>query len=108
MKLSAGERFRLPDEQKLWRVLSGKVEVYAVTRKNTSFRQMFLTEVAEGEAAFPPCDEFNQIDMLLYATEDTEVEEVPFEKMAAAELVPLMRKWFASLMFLPWVRLMAD
>lgn len=108
INLSAGERFRLPDEPKLWRVAAGKVEVYAVTRKNISFRQIFLTELNVNETAFPPMDEFGEIDFLLYASEDTSVEEISFDDMTAEELWPLMKAWFSRLLLLPWVRLMAD
>ena len=45
MKLMAGERFRLSDENKYIRMISGRLEVYAVTRKNVSFRQIFLMEL---------------------------------------------------------------
>ncbi|WP_051650297.1 NHLP bacteriocin export ABC transporter permease/ATPase subunit [Selenomonas sp. AB3002] len=108
INLVAGERFRLPDEPKLWRVAAGKVEVYAVTRKNISFRQIFLTELSTGEAAFPPLDEFGEIDFLLYGAEDTSLEEIPFDNMTAEELHPLMKVWFSHLLLLSWVRLMAD
>ncbi|MBR3458844.1 MAG: hypothetical protein IKH16_11950 [Selenomonadaceae bacterium] len=72
MRLEAGTRFRIPDDSTYIEVVSGKVEVYAVTRKNISFRQIFLMELAEGAAAFPPMDEFEQIDILLYAIGDAE------------------------------------
>ncbi len=53
MKLIAGERFRLHDDNTYIKLVSGKLEAYAVTRKKQSFRQIFLTEVAPGQAAFP-------------------------------------------------------
>ena len=53
MKLFAGERFLLQDENKYVKAVSGKMEAYAVTRKKQSFRQIFLTELAPGQAAFP-------------------------------------------------------
>ena len=108
INLSAGERLRLPDELKFWRVTAGKVEVYAVTRENISFRQIFLTELNMNEAVFPPLDEFCQIDFQLYGTEESALEEVAFEDMTAAALQPLMQAWFSHLLLLPWVRLMAD
>lgn len=39
--LKAGERLRLPDGERLALIESGKVEVYAVTRADGSFRQQF-------------------------------------------------------------------
>lgn len=108
MKLSAGERFRLLDEKKFIKVTSGKVEVYAVTRKKLSYRQIFLTELTAGGAVFPSMDEFETIDVSLYAVEDSECEEVAFAGADAASVAPLMRQWFAELIRLPWLRLMAD
>ena len=75
MKLIAGERFRLHDDNTYIKLVSGKLEAYAVTRKKQSFRQIFLTEVAPGQAAFPSMDEFEQIDVLVYAVEDSELTE---------------------------------
>ena len=60
ISLAAGDRFRLEDGARLARVESGKIEVYAVTRAEGSFRQQFLCELTTGEAAFPSLDEFEQ------------------------------------------------
>ena len=76
MKLLAGERFTLQDENKFVRVISGIFEVYAVTRKKKSFRQNFLTKISKGDAAFHSMDEFGYIDFLIYAVQDSEVEIV--------------------------------
>ena len=108
MKLMAGERFLLQDENKYIKAVSGRMEAYAVTRKKQSFRQIFLTELAPGEAAFPSMDEFEQIDVLVYAVEDSELAEISLDGTAAEELLPLMRRWFAALVSLPWLRLLAD
>ena len=108
MQLAAGERFRLPEKKAFIKILKGKAEVYAVTRKNISYRQIFLAELSAGDAAFPPMDEFEQIDVLVYAESDAEIEEIPFSEMDAETLAPLMRQWFAALVRLPWLRLLAD
>ena len=108
MKLIAGERFRLHDDNSFIKLVSGKLEAYAVTRKKQSFRQIFLTELAPGQAAFPSMDEFEQIDVLVYAVEDSELTETAFAETTAQELMPLMRQWFAALVSLPWLRLLAD
>ena len=108
MKLIAGERFRLHDDNSYIKLVSGKLEAYAVTRKKQSFRQIFLTELAPGQAAFPSMDEFEQIDVLVYAVEDSELAETSLAETAAEELLPLMRQWFAALVSLPWLRLLAD
>ena len=108
MKLIAGERFRLRDENSYIKLVSGKLEAYAVTRKKQSFRQIFLTELAPGQAAFPSMDEFEQIEILVYAVEDSELIETAFDETTAKELMPLMRQWFAALISLPWLRLLAD
>ena len=97
MKLVAGERFRLPEEDKYIKVISGKLEAYAVTRRQTSYRQIFLMELGPGEAAFPSMDEFEQIDVQVYAVEDSELEECVFDGADPAQLAPLMRNWFTVL-----------
>ena len=108
MKLLAGERFRLSDETKFIKVTSGKVEAYAVTKKKISFRQIFLMELTAGEAAFPSLDEFETIDVSLYAVEDSEFEEISFDDVDAETLASMMRRWFVQLIKLPWMRLLAD
>ena len=56
----------------------GKVEVYAVRRKKTSFRRIFLMELALWETVFPPMDEFEQIDIFVHAVEDAELWKLMF------------------------------
>ena len=89
-------------------VKSGKIEVYAVTRDKGSFRQQFLAEFSTGGAAFPALDEFETIDTLIYAEEDTQLEIIPFDAIELYELQRLMREWFAELVKLSWMTLMAD
>lgn len=106
--LKAGERFRLEDGERLALIESGKVEVYAVTRSEGSFRQQFLVELTAGEAAFPSLDEFEQTETLIYAAEDTQIKILTFDEVAPDALKNFMRNWFAELIKLPWLRLLAD
>ncbi len=106
--LTAGERLRLEDGERLALVESGKVEVYAVTRAESSFRQQFLVELTTGGAAFPSLDEFEQTETYLYAAEDSRIKILTFDEVSPAELETLMRRWFAELIKLPWLRLLAD
>ena len=93
MKLSAGERYSLTDEKSYIVLTSGKAEVYAVTQQQDSFRQMFLTELAPGEAAFPSLDEFGMVDVVIYAVEDAELDLSPLADGEPASLAPMMRQW---------------
>ena len=108
MKLVAGKRFRIPDDNTYIEVVSGKVEVYAVTRKKISFRRIFLMELGPGRTAFPPMDEFEQIDILIHAVEDAELEPCPMAEADVSALRSQMKQWFASLLELSWLRLLAD
>ena len=106
--LTAGERFRLEDGERLALIDSGKVEVYAVTRADGSFRQQFLVELTAGGAAFPSLDEFEQTETLLYAVEDSQIKIFAFKEVSPDELKIFMRSWFAELIKLSWLELLAD
>ena len=106
--LSAGERFRLEDGERLALIEAGKVEVYAVTRSAGSFRQQFLVELAANGAAFPALDEFEQTETLLYAVEDSQIKICLFEEISPSKLKGFMQCWFAELIKLSWLRLLAD
>ena len=108
MKLSAGERYPLTDEKMYIVLTSGEAEVYAVTKQQDSFRQMFLTELSPGEAAFPSMDEFGMVDVVVYAVEDAELDLLPLADGEPASLAPMMKQWFGRLVELPWLRLLAD
>lgn len=109
MKLVAGERLRLTENHTFAVLLSGQLEIYAVTKGKDSFRQMFLLELAENEAAFPALDDDGQIDISLYAVEDSEVELLPMRDCPAPRLRELMQNWFFRLvMCVPKLRLLAD
>lgn len=106
--LTAGDRFKLEDGARLALVEAGKIEVYAVTRAEGSFRQQFLCELAAGEAAFPSLDEFKQTETQIYAVEDSRIKILTFEEVERDQLKILMRKWFAELIKLSWLSLLAD
>ncbi|MBR1858629.1 MAG: hypothetical protein IJ797_03955, partial [Selenomonadaceae bacterium] len=108
MKLVAGQRFRLTDENKFVFVKSGFAEVYAITRDVESFRQLFLMELFANDAAYPSMDEFEQIDVVIYAVEDTEIELIDLKKVPPLYQANLMRRWFSELIKLSWLRVMAD
>ncbi len=109
-KLFAGERFLLTDDTGFWRIVFGRVEVYATTRtgEDISFHQCYLIDRAQGEAVFPALDEFREIRMQIYALEDAELEFVPWQQPELGELRLLMEGWFASLIRINWLRLLAD
>jgi ATP-binding cassette subfamily C protein len=108
MKLLAGQRFKLHDEDKFIRLKSGAAEVYAVTHLKESFRQIFLMELPINGAAYPSLDEFEQIDIQIYAVQDSELEILSFKEIEPLEQVNLMRAWFKNLIKLSWLRLLAD
>ncbi len=108
MKLNAGERLELNKENSFVRVLSGRLEAYADTAGDVSFRQFYLMTVGEGDAAFPALDEFKEIQVVLCAVEDAELEEPAFDGETPEVLKPLMETWFKNLGEIPWLRLLAD
>ena len=107
MRLQAGERLSW-EESKFLRVVSGKLEVYAFSKGTGSFRQLFLMECLDGEAAYSALDEFKRIGIQIYAVSDAEVEILPLEVCDTAESIRLMGAWFRKLSKLDWVRRMAN
>ncbi|MBQ9480204.1 MAG: hypothetical protein IJU71_11720, partial [Selenomonadaceae bacterium] len=80
----------------------------AVTRDASSFRQIFLRDIRSGDAAFPSLDDFDVIDIILYCTEDAELELISIDQCEPDELKSLMRNWFGGLIELPWLKFLAD
>ena len=107
-ELTAGDRFVLEDGERFALVESGKVEVYAVTRASGSFRQQFLAELKTGNAAFPSLDEFDQTETQLHAVENSRIQIFEFNEVLPVNLKIFMRNWFAELINLPWLALLAD
>lgn len=107
MKLLAGERYALEEKDTAYLLTSGQAEAYAVMAGGG--RRLFLMELAPGAAAFPSMDEFEEITVEIYAASDVELTEIPLsEDESAANLMPLMLRWFRELVNLPWLRLIAD
>ena len=107
MELQAGKRWQLTDENSFLILKSGQVEVYAVTREGRDFRQSYLLTLAAGEAVFPAMDEFEEIDILIYAVKDSVLEEKCILAMEPQELQPLMQHWFKALRELHWLKRLA-
>ena len=108
MRLTAGQRYRLTEPDSFALIRSGKLEAYAVTQRKASFRQIFLMTLEQNTAAYPSMDEFGQIDVMLYAVEDSEIEMLDFSALDPQQNYQLMSRWFAELIKLPWLRLLAD
>ena len=108
MRLLAGQRFQLHAENQFVRLKSGAAEVYAMTHFEESFRQIFLMELPINAAAYPSLDEFEQIDIQIYAVQDSELEILSFDEVPTLEQASLMRAWFGNLIKLSWLRLLAD
>lgn len=107
MELQAGKRWQLTHEDGFLMLASGQVEVYAVTQDKEEFRQSYLLTLDAGNAIFPAMDEFEEIDILIYAVKDSVLEEKSFLDMNPQELQPLMREWFKALGELPWLKRLA-
>ena len=103
MKLAAGSRYRLTDGDTFAELQKGKLEIYAVTSQENPFHQTYLIEIEPGGAAFPSMDEFEEIEIMLYAVEDSEITEKSFENTPVSVLFPLMRAWFQKLITVRWL-----
>ena len=108
MKLLTGQRLRLESNETFARLISGRVEAYAITRDASSFRQIYLCDVQAGDAAFPSLDDFDLIDIILHCTEDADIELIELDQCADDELKSLLKGWFAKLIELPWLKFLAD
>ncbi|MBR1860052.1 MAG: hypothetical protein IJ797_11220, partial [Selenomonadaceae bacterium] len=109
MKLFAGQRLTLEDDEKFLLVKSGKVEVYAVAGDEVSFRQFFMMSVEVGEAVFPAMDDLTGIKISIYAVEDVEITINNFSTQEEESLKKLMRQWFKSAPEkMSWLQLLAD
>ena len=114
-KLFAGQRLLLEDDEALLRLVSGQVEIYAVTGQQEnatdealSFRQCYLMDIGAGEMAFPAMDEFGEIFIQVYATEDTEYTLLPYDEAGREDFCAGAAAWLRRLVDIPWLRLLAD
>lgn len=112
MQVTAGQSLTLKEKTKFARVIAGKVEVYAATDYSADekipFSQMFLMELNLGEAAYPSLDEFEQVKIIIKASDKAEVELLNFDEIAPQEQIVLMRAWFSRLVELPTFKFLAD
>jgi ATP-binding cassette subfamily C protein len=107
MELIAGKRYPLDDSAGFIKVVAGKIEAYAVTANKASFRQSFLMNIEAGQAAFPAIDN-KRIKVIIYAVEDSEVEEVRFDSQSVDNLKHQMELWLKNLTDVPWLSTLAD
>ena len=107
-KIFSGGRFTLSDETKFAKIISGSVEVYAVTKDEENFHQSYLMTRAAGETVFPALDDFEVIEISIYALEDSEFELLPFTFLSDDDLKIFAQNWFKNLVELSWMKLLAD
>ena len=109
MQLMAGQRIVIEDENKFLLLHSGKIEVYAVTDNEESFRQFYMMTVDVGEAVFPAMDDFGKIKISVYPVEDSDLQVHYLAQHSPNELQALMKKWFKNaLENMSWLQLVAD
>ena len=107
MKLLAGQRYSLDDSLSFIQVVTGKLEAYAVTTDKASFRQSFLMNIEPGQAAFPAIDN-KRIKVILFAVEDSDIENKIFDSLSVDNLKKLMKFWFKNLTTISWLGSLAD
>ena len=108
MELQAGKRWRLKNEDEYLLVQQGVVEVYAVTASQESYRQEYLFPLKAGQAVFPAFDEFGEIDILIYALEDCQLQVEKLANSSKETLYLQMQEWFKQLSCIKWVKSLAD
>lgn len=118
IQLNIGERLTFSETCAACRILSGRVEVYAVDLTAGGSR-MFLRPKVEGQAVFALRDEFQTVELSLLVQEPVELVLYSYsdlQKLCAGEtdsegltvdgLKTLMREWFFDLLQVEWVRFM--
>lgn len=108
MELQAGKRWRLKNEDEYLLVQQGVVEVYAVTASQESYRQEYLFPLKAGQAVFPAFDEFEEIDILIYALEDCQLQVEKLANSSKETLHLQMQEWFKQLSGIRWIKSLAD
>lgn len=108
MELQAGKRWRLKKEDEYLLVQQGVVEVYAVTASQESYRQEYLFPLKAGQAVFPAFDEFGEIDILIYALEDCQLQVEKLANSSKETLYLQMQEWFKQLSGIRWIKSLAD
>ncbi|MBQ0066734.1 MAG: hypothetical protein KBS60_00900, partial [Phascolarctobacterium sp.] len=118
LQLNIGERFDLSEERKVCRIISGKVEVYAVAKESKE-RLYLRTKVAD-QFVFAFCDEFAMTEASLLIQEPTEIivyNRNAIDKICngvqdetGLDILTLrrgMQEWFLDLMQLEWLNYFA-
>lgn len=111
MTFASGQRLPLEQYGAAAVVVSGAIDVYAATRDGKE--RMFLLERRQGQFAFALYDEFQKLEIFLYAKDEVELAVYSAADVAenclgdAAVLRAGMRDWFKSLLVLPWLRYFA-
>ena len=108
LNCEAGERYTLAGEDDFLLLTKGKIEAYVVTRSKEDFRQEYLMTLNPGEAVFPACDEFEKIDILIYAVEPSELEVIHFREGEPEKMRPLMENWLKRTLEAPSLEAMLD
>ncbi|WP_295917216.1 NHLP bacteriocin export ABC transporter permease/ATPase subunit [uncultured Anaerovibrio sp.] len=108
MELQAGKRWRLKNADEYLLLQRGAIEVYAVTAGQESYRQEYLFALKAGQAVFPAFDEFEEIDILIYALEDCQLQVEKLANSSKENLYPQMQEWFKQLSCIRWVKSLAD
>ncbi|HAF31688.1 MAG TPA: NHLP bacteriocin export ABC transporter permease/ATPase subunit [Anaerovibrio sp.] len=108
MELQAGKRWRLKNADEYLLLQRGVIEVYAVTAGQESYRQEYLFALKAGQAVFPAFDEFEEIDILIYALEDCQLQVEKLANSSKENLYPQMQEWFKQLSCIRWVKSLAD
>ncbi len=78
MELFSGERFIFNDNNFL-KVISGKIEVYFISKDAENFRQMFVMHRQSGEFIFPAAADFHTV-------EDSVIEKISPAQIDNAEM----------------------
>lgn len=114
VELKQGERFYFEPENAFGFIVSGSVEVYASTTSKTE--RMFLLTRAANDYFFAALDEFNSVELYLFATTDVTLQlyernDEELKNLSEDEILSLhfgMKKWFKALLMLPWIHFFAS
>ena len=109
-ELRAGYRMTLADNMGALKLKSGSCEVYAATKNKKKYRQIFLMEATpdKNNIIFPAYDEFNNVELFIYAIDDCVLNETDLDKLDFAESKRSMKLWFHNLSKLDWISRLAD
>lgn len=111
IRLEQGERFYFEEQGILGIVVEGTAELYASTIDRNE--RMFLLARSSGKYFFGALDEFQDVELYLFAKSDMtlvlyqdDMLELSMD-LEAESLLSGMREWFKALLKLPWIRFLA-